>query len=285
MKIANLGGRAHIVTPKGGIDVAAASMGHFSSDPRNLLGRLAELAAWFEDADPGLDPNLSTIELQADLSRLDAPIGDPEQIFAIGINYPGHVQESGMEVPEHPMVFTKFPSSLAGPLAHVPLPSGTVDWEVELVVVIGEPGRNISKEKAMNHVAGYCVGQDYSDRISQFVSDPAQFCMAKSFEAFSPIGPWITTPDEVDVSSLRLTCANSEEVLQDGTTADLIFDVPTLIAYLSSVCELRTGDLIFTGTPEGIGAVRKPPMFIKDGWSITSSIEGLGSIKNTCGVR
>lgn len=285
MKIANLGGRAHIVTPNGGIDVAAASMGHFSSNPKELVVRVPELCVWFEGADMALDPSLSTTGLQADLSKLDAPIADPGQIFAIGINYPGHVQESGMEVPEHPMVFTKFPSSLAGPDAHVPLPSGTVDWEVELVVVIGEPGRNISKDKAMNHVAGYCVGQDYSDRISQFVTDPAQFCMAKSFEAFSPIGPWITTPDEVDVSSLRLTCANAEEVLQDGNTADLIFDVPTLIAHLSSVCELRTGDLIFTGTPEGIGAVRTPPKFIKDGWSITSSIEGLGSIKNTCGVQ
>ncbi len=285
MKIANLGGRAHIVTPNGGIDVAAASMGHFSSSPRNLMGHLAELTAWFEDADPALNPSLNATDLQADLSKLDAPIADPTQIFAIGVNYPGHVQESGMEVPEHPMVFTKFPSSLAGPRAHVPLPSDTVDWEVELVAVIGDPGRNISKDKAMKHVAGFCVGQDYSDRVSQFVSDPAQFCMAKSFEAFSPTGPWITTADEVDVSSLRLTCANKEEMLQDGNTADLIFDVPTVIAYLSSVCELRTGDLVFTGTPEGIGAVRTPPKFIEDGWRITSSIEGLGSIENTCGAR
>ncbi len=283
MKIASIGGRAHIVILKGGVDVASASKGHFSSQAKELMGCVPELRRWFEDENPTLNEALNTAELQIDLSRLDVPIADPAQVFAIGVNYPGHVKESGMETPKHPMVFTKFQSSLTGPGAHVPLPSRTVDWEVELVVVIGKSGRGITTDNAMDHVAGYCVGQDLSDRISQFVTDPAQFCMAKSFEAFSPIGPWITTSDEVDVGKLRLSCSNQDETLQDGTTADLIFDVPTLITYLSSVCELRTGDLIFTGTPDGIGAVRTPPKFIEEGWIITSSIDGLDSITNTFG--
>lgn len=285
MKIASIGGRAHIVTPKGGIDIAAASGGKFSSHVKTLMSQTTELGSWLGGATPDYDPALSTSTLQANLSRLDAPIGDPDQIFAIGVNYPGHVKESGLQTPSDPMVFTKFQSSLAGPGAQVPLPSQTVDWEVELVVVVGKAGRSISKDDAMKHVAGYCVGQDLSDRSTQFVSDPAQFSMGKSYEAFSPIGPWITTADEVDAAALRLTCSNDGQSLQDGNTKDMIFDVPALIAYLSSICELHVGDLIFTGTPDGVGIGRKPYMFISDGWKLTSTIEDLGTLENQCGAR
>ncbi len=283
MKIARINGRAHIVSADGGFDVAAASNGAFSDDPQDLLTKVPDLQKWVDTEQPVLDPMLSVEKLSQNLSMLDAPITNPSQIFAIGLNYKAHSEESGLEVPKEPMVFTKFPSSLAGPSARAPLPSKMVDWEVELVVVIGTPGRNISKADAMTHVAAYCVGQDVSDRASQFVSTPAQFSLAKSFASFSPIGPWLTTSDDVDASSLRISCRTEEQVLQDGNTSQLIFDIPTLISYLSNVCELRTGDLIFTGTPDGVGIARSPHLFIDNGWVIESTIDGLGTIRTSFG--
>ena len=280
MKIANIKGRAHIVTPTGGIDIEAASEGKFSADSQRIIAQLDSLKAWYEQSRPAEDPSLSTDKLQENLTRLEAPVPHPNQVFAVGLNYKAHTAEVGRALPAEPMIFTKFPSCIVGPGATVHLPADTVDWEVELVVVIGKDGRNISKASALDHIAGFCVGQDISERKLQKANNPAQFSIAKSFEGFGPIGPWFTSADEVDISSLRLTCEGGGEVLQDGNTENMIFDVPTLIEYLSGICELRAGDLIFSGTPDGVGSGRKPPKFIEDGWLLESSIEGLGRLAN-----
>jgi 2-keto-4-pentenoate hydratase/2-oxohepta-3-ene-1,7-dioic acid hydratase in catechol pathway len=282
MKIANINGRAHIVTPTGGIDIEAASEGKFSSDSQLVIAQLELLKAWYRQTEQEEDPALRTVELQQDLSRLGSPVPAPSQVFAIGLNYKAHGDEVAMALPDQPMIFTKFASSIAGPGTTIPLPSETVDWEVELVVVIGKNGRNIPKTSAHDHIAGYCVGQDISQRALQMANKPPQFSIAKSFAAFAPMGPWLTTSDEVDVNALRLICRAGEETLQDGNTRDMIFNVPTLIEYISGICELRVGDIIFSGTPDGVGFARKPPRYIQDGWLLESSIEGLGSLANFC---
>ena len=282
MKLANIENRAHILTEIGGVDIAAVSNGRFPSDIQQLLGRISELRSWLKNQPLELDPTLSCQHLQESLPVLGPPVPAPGQLFAIGLNYRAHGDEVGMKPPEEPMVFTKFQSAIAGPGAKVELPSDTVDWEVELVVVIGLGGRHINAENALAHVAGYCVGQDLSERTLQLASTPPQFSVAKSFQAFAPIGPWLTTADEIDVGELQLQCRVGDEILQDGTTRDMIFSVPTLISYLSKICELRVGDLIFSGTPDGVGMGCNPPRYIRDGWLLESHITGLGRIANLC---
>lgn len=280
MRLANVEGRACIVTPEGGVDVAAASADRFSSRVDDLITALDELAGWYDETAPSLDPDLSTETLQNDLIRLGPPVTRPVQVFAIGLNYADHANETGMQLPEQPMVFTKWTSSLAGPGAVVTLPADTVDWEVELVAVIGRGGREIAAADAFNHIAGYCVGQDISERRLQMASTPAQFSLAKSLQNFSPIGPWLTTLDEIaDPMDLAIGCHRDDEILQQSRTAHLIFDVPTLIEYLSARVELMPGDMIFTGTPDGVGVGRRPRVFIEPGWTITSEIEGLGQLR------
>jgi 2,4-diketo-3-deoxy-L-fuconate hydrolase len=282
MKIANIRGRAHIVTPTGGVDIETSSNGQFSANSQLVIGQLELLKTWYQLAKPEEDASLSTVKLQQDLSLLGSPVPTPGQVFAIGLNYKSHGDEVAMVIPNEPMVFTKFPSAIAGPGTTIPLPADTVDWEVELVVVIGKGGRNITKTSAQEYIAGYCVGQDISHRALQMANTPPQFSIAKSFAAFAPMGPWLTTSDEVDVNSLRLICRQGEEILQDGNTRDMIFNVSALIEYISSICELRVGDVIFSGTPAGVGFGRKPARYIQDGWLLESSIEGLGSLANPC---
>lgn len=282
MKLANVEGRACVVTEQGGFDVAAASNGQFSSLVDELIPVMGELSAWVAAESPVLDSALSTTVLQSALERLGPPVTRPIQVFAIGLNYADHASETGMELPEQPMVFTKWTSSLAGPGAVVPLPADTVDWEVELVAVIGQGGRDIAAADAFDHIAGYCVGQDISERRMQMVSTPAQFSIAKSLRNFSPVGPWLTTLDELaDPMDLAIGCERDGETLQQSRTSHLIFDIPTLVEYLSARVELLPGDMIFTGTPDGVGVGRRPRVFIKAGWTITSTIEGLGHIRNT----
>ncbi len=282
MKLANIKGRAHWVTPQGGVDIAHASDGRFAADMKSLLGELQELKAWLLSAELTFDATLSIGALDKELERLDAPLSNPSQIFAVGLNYSMHGAEVEMAIPDQPMIFTKFQSSIGAPSARVALPTQTCDWEVELVAVIGKGGRNITKANALAHVAGFCVGQDYSERALQMANQPPQFSLAKSYPNFAPIGPWITTAEEVDPASLTIRCRHQDAVLQDGHTSQMIFDVPTLIAYLSGICELRTGDLIFTGTPAGVGLGYNPPRYIQNGWVIESSIEGLGRLENAC---
>ncbi|MCD7445615.1 fumarylacetoacetate hydrolase family protein [Streptomyces sp. NPDC021056] len=283
MKLANLDGRAVVVTPEGVIDLHTASGGHFSASPDAVVSRIREIRRWLAATRPEPDTRTTLATLKADASRLGPPVTDPRQIFAIGLNYVDHTAETDTPVPEAPLVFTKFPSSLAGPAAKIPLPTDTCDWELELVVVIGEGGRDIPADKAFDHVAGFCVGQDISERTKQLSGTPPQFGLGKSHKAFSPIGPWLTTLDELDdPSDLALSSTYDGDTVQKGRTRDLIFDIPTLISYLSGVCELLPADLIFTGTPSGVGLACKPPRFMAPGGVLCSTIEGLGTMTNTC---
>jgi len=279
MKLANVGGRACIVSDAGGLDLAAASSGLFPSLVDDVIPVLGQVQEWLDSTSPAMDPDLGCPILQTQLERLGPPVTRPVQVFAIGLNYADHAGETGMDVPDQPMVFTKWTSSLAGPGAVVSLPADTVDWEVELVAIIGSGGRNIAAADALDHVAGYCIGQDISERRLQMASSPAQFSLAKSLQNFSPIGPWLTTLDELaDPLDLEIGCRNQSEVLQQSRTSHLIFDVRTLIEYLSARVGLMTGDVIFTGTPDGVGVGRRPRLFIEPGWQITSEIEGLGQM-------
>ena len=259
MKLANLNSRATLITDAGTIDIAHASENRFSSTTDDALGHIAEIRDWYRTAQPAPDVQHSLSSLSNDPAPLAAPVTNPSQIFSVGLNYADHSKETGLSIPDAPLVFTKFPSSITGPADSIPLPTETCDWEVELVVVIGMPGRNIAPEHAMDHVAGFCVGQDISNREVQMTGTPPQFSLAKSHRAFTPIGPWITTIDDLaNPSDLAISATVDGETVQSARTSDMIFDIPTLISYLSTFCELRTGDLIFTGTPSGVGFSRIP---------------------------
>ena len=256
MKIASIKGRAVVVTELGLIDINRASTGRFSAASDDLIPVLDAVKAWYESERPAVTDPRTRAELEADLSQLDSPLSRPRQIFAIGLNYKSHADEVDMSVPSSPMIFTKFASALTGPGASVDLPQGTIDWEVEMVAVIGIGGRNVPKAQAMEHICAYCVGQDISERTHQFENTPPQFSIAKSHKGFAPIGPWLTTADEIDnPENLAISCDLDGEVVQEARTSMMIFDLPTQIAYLSSICELFPGDIIFTGTPEGVNTL------------------------------
>jgi 2-keto-4-pentenoate hydratase/2-oxohepta-3-ene-1,7-dioic acid hydratase in catechol pathway len=267
------------LTPVSGIDVADASAGRFESDPQRAFDRWDELLTWAQDVETG--SGLNWMPLTASL--LGPPTPAPRQVFAIGLNYADHVTESGMEAPaENPATFTKFPASITGPYTQVHLPSTVVDWEVELVVVMGRETYKVSADRAWDYVAGLTVGQDFSERVVQLAGGMPQFSLGKSYPGFSPMGPSLVTPDDLpDRSDLRLTTTIDGETMQDGRTAQLIFDVPTLIDRLSQVLPLFPGDVIFTGTPAGVGGTRTPPRFLKVGETLVSEIEGIGRMSHT----
>jgi 2,4-diketo-3-deoxy-L-fuconate hydrolase len=280
MLIGTVDTRAHLIQASEGqirgLDIAEATQGRFSSSVSELFNSWDALRDWARSADfeQGGARTISADELQA-------PVSSPRQVFAIGMNYKDHAAEVNLSLPTTPAVFTKYVSSLTGAVDTVELPSTSVDWEVELVAVIGTGGRNIPEDSALEHVAGYMVGQDLSDRELQFAGGGApQFSIAKSYKGFAPTGPWITSSDEVaDSGNLSMTCSRGDEVLQQGTTRNLVFNLPYLIHHLSSIVELYPGDLIFTGTPDGVGFGRSPQQYLVPGDELVSSIEGLGEIR------
>jgi 2-keto-4-pentenoate hydratase/2-oxohepta-3-ene-1,7-dioic acid hydratase in catechol pathway len=276
MRIANYGGRAHIVVDKGVIDVGEASSGRWDGSPAALFDDWRAFRSWARTAD--LDEDSPTL---LDPQLLRAPSPTPRQVFAVGLNYAAHAAEGGMEPPEAPPIFTKYLSSLTGPFGEIALPSATVDWEVELVVVIGVESTRVAEDEAWGQVAGLTIGQDLSDRVVQLRPPAPQFSLGKSFPGFGPTGPWLVTPDELDdPDDLGLGCSIDGVSMQDSRTSDLIFSVPRLVAHLSSVVTLHPGDLIFTGTPCGVGAGRQPPRFLEAGDELTSHIEGIGEMRH-----
>jgi 2,4-didehydro-3-deoxy-L-rhamnonate hydrolase len=277
MKLANVNGRATVVSDAGGIDVERASSGRFGPDPQTLFAEWADVLAWAG----GLAPDAGPPE-PIDEATLGSPVPRPIQVFGIGLNYRAHAAESGATLPSTPAMFTKFPTCITGPFVDVELPSGSVDWEVELVVVVGAEAHRVAAEDAWNHVAGLAVGQDLSERVVQFAAG-AQFSLGKSFPRFGPIGPWLVTPDEfADPNDLQLMCDIDGEEMQNSRTSDMVFDVSQLIAELSAVLPLLPGDVIFTGTPAGVGVARQPARFLQPGEVLTSTIEGIGTIRNRC---
>ncbi|MDF2157065.1 fumarylacetoacetate hydrolase family protein [Algoriphagus sp. CAU 1675] len=214
-------------------------------------------------------------------SRIGSPIARPSKILCIGLNYRKHAAEAGMAVPEVPIVFMKATSSLSGPYDPVFIPKNSVktDWEVELAVVIGKRAKYVSKEEAMDYVAGYCLHNDVSERDFQ-LNHGGQWVKGKSADHFAPLGPVLATKDEIpDPHNLRLWLKLNGEMLQDSNTSDLIFDIPTIVSHLSQYMTLLPGDVISTGTPAGVGMGLNPPTYLKDGDVMELGIDGLGSSK------
>ncbi len=218
----------------------------------------------------------------ADSVRLLPPIPRPPKILCIGLNYRSHAEETGLPIPKYPIVFPRYPASIVGPEAPLVRPalSDNFDYEAELVAVIGRGGRAIPRERALAHVAGYTLCNEGSIRDYQFKA--SQWAMGKNFDASGSMGPEIVTADELPpgAAGLRIQCRLNGETVQDSTTDDLIFDVVTLIVELSAVMSLEAGDLIVTGTPPGVGFVRKPPLWLKPGDTCEVEIEGIGVLRN-----
>lgn len=217
-----------------------------------------------------------------------APVPDPQKVICLGLNYRDHAAESGMAVPEEPVLFSKFASSLIGHGAEILLPpvSDQVDYEAELVVVIGRAGRDVPREDAMDHVAGYAVGHDVSARDWQLNKPGKQWLAGKTFDTFAPVGPDLVTADEVaDPHELGIRLRLNGATLQDSNTNQLVFRIDEVIAYISRICTLEPGDLIFTGTPPGVGMARKPPVWLKPGDVVEVEIDGLGTLRNPVAAR
>ena len=274
-RLANIDGRAALVAGENYYDLEKISQGNFSQDPMRALEALSELSA--------LGAQLDNFEPSGQLAdvELGPPVPNPKNCYAVGLNYRNHAEESNMAMPPVPMVFTKHTSCISGPTADIEMRSDYVDYEAELVAVIGKPGKDIAKETAWQHVAGLCVGQDISDRPMQFSAAPPQFNLGKSFDTFGPIGPVLTSLESLqDYHSMEIQCNVSGELRQKDNVNDLIFDIPYLIAYLSEIVTLKTGDIIFTGTPAGVGVI--DGKYLRDGDMLTTSIEGLGTLRNRC---
>lgn len=278
MRFANRGGRAFVLRGEtAGWDLEKESSGRFSSDPMQMWARHEEIRAWVA----GLD------EASAEPVRpeeLDAPVPVPPAIIAIGLNYAEHAKETGFEPPtDLPPVFAKFPSSITGAHGEVVLPEGgTVDWEVEVVAVIGSEMHHVAEEDVLGHLAGLTVGQDLSERTRQFSGPAPQFGLAKSYPGFAPIGPWVVSLDELDdPNELGLGCSIDGEVVQSGTTDGLIFSISRSISELSKVLVLRPGDLVFTGTPDGVGMGMTPPRYLRSGERLESWVTGIGRMVHT----
>ena len=273
--LANVNGRASLVEGGYFFDLSRLSDEAVSSDPMLAITQvdaLHELADTLSDSDA--DGSLEEATLQA-------PVPRPRNSFGIGLNYRDHAKESKMELPKVPVVFSKYPSCISGPFADIQLRAEQGDYEAELVVVIGHTTRDISIEESWSHVAGLMVGQDISDRELQLGAQPPQFGLGKSRDTYGPTGPILVSPDSFgDPDNLAITCDVNGERRQDDRTSSLIFDVSFLVSYLSAVLTLEPGDLIFTGTPAGVGMPDQ--RFLKPGDVVTTSIEGIGTIKNLC---
>ena len=273
MRIANRAGRAVFVNAAGDgwIDISRST--GLPTDPLALLDRWAELSgtAAGDDWQP------------LDATELGAPIANPRQVFALAVNYRDHAAEAGSDAPDAPYVFTKFPSCITGPFADVVLTSNRADWEVELVVVIGRRAERVAAADAWSVVAGLTIGQDISERRLQFRKPIPHLSIAKSLPTFGPTGPWIVTPDEfANPDDLALRCAIDGEEMQSSRTSAMVFGVGAIIEAISAAVTLLPGDLIFTGTPSGVGSTRDPRRYLEPGNLITSEVEGIGVMRNRC---
>ena len=275
-RLANIDGRAafQFLDEQGGasyVDVARTAGDESLSDPMVAVARFAEL--------PDLYARAASAPKSTGTPGVCVP--NPSKVFGIGLNYTSHAAESNMELPPAPLTFTKFPSCLVGPTDDIRLSGASVDWEVEIVVVIGRGGRNIAAADAWSHVAGLTLGQDVSDRQVQLTGKPPQFSLGKSFDTYGPIGPAVVSVDAFpNPDDIALWCDVAGERMQESRTSNLIFSVPVLVEYLSSICTLAPGDLIFTGTPDGVGMARG--RFLQAGEVVDSEADVIGTMRNVC---
>lgn len=277
MKLANLRGRAVLVLDEGLVDIDEASGGEFGPGMQGVLSDWERFVAWSTTARPW-----SVVSVAEPV--FDAVVPRPGQVFAVGLNYRAHAVEAGLPIPEVPLVFTKFPSSVAPPQGELELPTDQVDWEVELALVIGREARKVSQDEAWSHVAGVTAAQDFSARDVQLLGGAKpQFSLGKSFESFTPLGPVLVTPDEYDdPDAIEVSCAINGETVQSSSTADLIFPVSAIVSYLSHIVTLRPGDVILTGTPSGVGLGMTPPRYLVPGDEVTTYVAGVGHMTHVC---
>ncbi len=250
--------------------------------PTTLRGLLKLGPGWQRKAWDAL--NRGVVRHEPARVRHLAPVPDPQKIICIGLNYRDHAAESGVAPPDEPVMFSKYSSALIGDGEMIILPSVSeqVDYEAELVVVIGRSGRHIPRERAFEHVGGYAVGHDVSARDWQLNKPGKQWMAGKTFDTFAPVGPVLVTPDEVpDPHKLGIRLRLNGQTMQESSTSQLIFGVDELIAYVSQVFTLEPGDLIFTGTPPGVGMARKPPVWLKHGDRVEVEIDHLGTLRNS----
>ena len=272
-RLVNVEGRAALADESSTFDLETLSDGAFTNCPMAAVSRFEELN----------DFDLGGVEPTGSLSsaQLGPPVPRPGKIFGIGLNYRAHAEETGTAIPTEPLVFAKFPNCISGPNDNVVLTGESCDYEGEVVVVIGKQAKNVPEDRAWEFVAGLTCGNDVSDRKVQLVGRPPQFSLGKSFDTYGPIGPAVVSPDLVpNRDALELRCAISGDERQSSSTDDLIFSVPNLVAYLSGITGLLPGDLIFTGTPSGVGMVEKK--FLRPGDLIETSVEGIGVMRNRC---
>ena len=288
MKLANLGGRATVVVEDAegqarALDVEEASGGALGADPM-LLSDLAHHDALRELADE-VEAESQPVLAQA---RLGPPVPRPPKGFGVALNYRSHALESGRELPSEPHLFGKTENSVCGPFDEIIVPSGRskIDYEAELVIVFGRRCRAVDESDAWGCLAGVTCGQDVSDRAEQFRPPVKQFTIAKTYDTFGPIGPYLVTADELpDPDGLEIEGRLNGEVMQHGNTDDLIFSVPALVAWLSRYITFRPGDLIWTGTPGGVGEARTPPVYLGAGDVLETEIAGIGVMRNPVVVK
>jgi 2-keto-4-pentenoate hydratase/2-oxohepta-3-ene-1,7-dioic acid hydratase in catechol pathway len=283
VRIGVIANRLVLLNGDNAVDIERASKGRFPADPRQLFDTWDALVEWANTAEPRGKP--------VPFDQPQSPAPAPRQVFGVGANYRDHIAEAANHaggrdpndlIPDAPLIFTKFRSSLAGPHDSIPLPTRNVDWEVELVVVMGRRAERVAEQDAWRYVAGLTVGQDISERVLQLAGPAPQFSMGKSFPGFGPMGPVLVTPDAfTDPNDLEIGCSLNGRVMQKSRTSDMVFSVAQLIASISAVCPMLPGDVIFTGTPAGVGAFRKPPVFLKPGDQLVSWVQGIGELRNT----
>jgi len=278
MRFANVAGRGTIVVDGRAIDIERASGGRFGSDPSVYvdLAQHDELARLAASTDPAEHPLLEE-------ARLGPPVPRPPKGFGVGLNYRSHAIESGRDMPTEPHFFGKTDNCVCGPYDDVVVPEGRhqVDYEAEVVIVFGRTCKRATEADAWSYLAGVTCGQDISDRGEQFRPPLKQFTIAKSYDTFGPIGPVLVTADELaDRDALELTGTVSGEVVQQASTDDLIFPIPALVAWLSRFITFGPGDLVWTGTPGGVGEARDPQRFLRDGDVIETTVGGVGTMRN-----
>ncbi len=276
MRLANLGGRATIVIDGRAVDVEQASDGRLGSDPM-LLSDLANHDALRAIAGSAVAADWPLV----DEARLQAPVPRPPKGYGVGLNYKQHAIESGRELPTEPHLFAKTENCVCGPFDEIVIPTGLdmIDYETELVIVFGRTCKGATRDDAWSYLAGVTCGQDISDRGEQFRPPLKQFTIAKSYDTFGPTGPYLVTADELpNPDALQLTGTVSGEVMQEANTDDLIFDVPALVVWLSRYITFQPGDLVWTGTPGGVGEARG--RFLHAGDVVVTEIAGIGTMRN-----